>query len=116
VSYASAKGYMAEHATVQYLSTQLGASATRPRTTSITNVDTGDVVGVPLVVSVKNHAALNLAVWVDEMAAMVKRSPWDVGVVVHKRRGKGHPRDWYVTTPFGLVIPMLAAYVAQIDG
>lgn len=114
MSYASAKGYMAEHATVQFLSTMLHADVRRPRTTSITAVDTGDVVGVPLVVSVKNHAAMGLSKWVDEVEAMVARSPWETGVVVHKRRGKGHPRDWYATTSFGLLIPMIDSYVAQI--
>lgn len=115
MSYSSEKGYRAEHAVVEYLSAQLGAEVVRPRTTSITAVDTGDVVGVPFVVSVKNHAATRLSTWVDELTAMVARSKWETGLVVHKRRAKGHPSEWYATTPLGLLLPMIDAYVDEFD-
>jgi hypothetical protein len=112
LSYATSKGYRAEAAVVVYLS-RLLAPCWRPRTTSRTDTDTGDVAGLPLVVSVKDHRALRLAAWTDEMRAMVKRSPWRTGVVVHKRAGKGDPGDWYVTLPLDLFVPLLHAYVTS---
>lgn len=102
-------GYTGEAETCRYLS-QL-APVWRPRTTSRTDTDTGDVAGLPLVVSVKNHARLDLAGWVDEVERMVTRSEWNVGVVVHKRRGHAYPGRWYLTTSMDLALPVLAAYV-----
>jgi len=96
MSYASRKGYGAEAAIVKLL-TQCGFTVTRPRTTSHRDTDTGDVRGLPLVISVKNHARIKLAECCDELRAMVERSPWDTGVLIHKRIGRGQPEDWYAT-------------------
>lgn len=110
MSYCSSKGYMAEHALEQYYR-QLGYEVRRPRTTSHSNTDTGDLAGMPLVQSVKNHARIQLAAAVDEMLAMVERSPWDTGLLYHKRIGKGQPGAWYVTTTVDLAQPLLEAYI-----
>ena len=112
MSYATAKGYRAEAMIVDLL-TPFGTDVRRPRTTSRRETDTGDVHGLPLVVSVKNHAALALALWVDEVAGMVKRSPYETGVVFHKRRGRGSGADFYVTTSARLFLPLLRAYVGS---
>lgn len=63
--------------------------------------DVGDISGVVspfgrVVLELKNHNRQELAVWVDE--AEVERGNADaaVGLVVAKRRGKGHPEDQYV--------------------
>jgi hypothetical protein len=106
MSYESKKGYSAEHAVVRELQ-PIGNRIYRPRTTSYLAVDTGDVHGLPLVISVKNQARLELSTWVDELSAMVDRSIFDTGIVVHKRRGKGRAADWYVTTSLGLYLPVL---------
>lgn len=87
-----------------------GTAVFRPRTTSITGRDIGDIHGLPLVVSVKNQKTMALAGWVDEMAAMVRRSPWDTGVVIHKRVRKAGVLQWYATTNVELLLPMLSAY------
>jgi hypothetical protein len=98
----------------------LGHPLHRPRTTSHAARDTGDVHGLPFVVSVKAHRALALAAWVDELGAMVDRSPWTTGVVVHKRAGASSARRWYVTMNGRLFLPFAAAYLASgsldIDG
>lgn len=61
-------------------------------------LDKGDIAGVPgVVVEVKNCARMELAGWLDQ--ALVERDNADelIGVVWHKRRGKPHPGDWFVT-------------------
>lgn len=115
MSYSSNKGYMAEHALERYYQAR-GYEVRRPRTTSQTNVDTGDLAGMPLVQSVKNHARIQLAAAVDEMCAMVARSQWDTGLLYHKRIGKGQPGLWYVTTTVDLAQPLIDAYVRGLYG
>jgi len=110
MSYASRKGYMAEATVKEYLSDRLGERLTRPRTTSRRGVDTGDLEGLPMVVSCKNHERMRLAEWVDELEAMVGRSPWETGVVVHKRPGRASGAHYYATTSLGLLVPLVAAY------
>ena len=96
--------------------------------------DRGDVAGIPgLVIEVKNRGALALAEWVDE--AVREATPvrivalldgqgrdtgrtWqdpvnDLGVVWHKRRGKGDPLDWYVTMTGRDFLALLAAYTRE---
>ena len=111
MSHETRKGYVAEAAVVAALA-ELG-NVYRPRTTSHQATDTGDVAGLPMVFSVKNHLRMDLAAWVDEMIAMVGRSPHATGVVVHKRRGKGKAGDWYVTTSLDLLLPLLRAYISK---
>ena len=110
MSYQSAKGYRGEHDLELYLCSQ-GLVCWRPRTTSYRATDIGDLKGQPLVLSVKNHNRLALASAVDEMAAMVERSPWDTGLLLHKRVRKGSPGQWYATTTVDLALPLLDAYI-----
>lgn len=64
--------------------------------------DRGDIAGVrtvlgeKVVIEAKNHAKYDIAGWIAE--AEVERGNADaaVGVVVFKRRGKGHARDQLV--------------------
>lgn len=108
MSYESRKGYRAEHAIEEYLA-DYGHHVERPR--AGTPLDRGDLTGLPLVVSIKDHARLDLAGWVDDMTGMVNRSSFPTGVVWHKRRGKGYPAQWYVTTTGDLFLPMLRALI-----
>lgn len=81
--------------------------------------DRGDIAGVPGVVwEVKNHAALNLAGWVDEATLEQASDGADYGIVVHKRRGKGNAGDWYATLPVAQVARLLrqAGYGTPLDG
>jgi len=96
--------------------------------------DRGDVAGIPgLVIEVKNRGALALAEWVDEAVSEATplrpvaligpdgkdtgRTRWDqvndLGVVWHKRRGKGDPLDWYVTMTGRDFLALLAAYTRE---
>jgi len=65
--------------------------------------DRGDIAGVRTVmgekvaVEVKNHARLNLAGWVTEAETEAGNADAALGVVIHKRVGKGKPADQYVT-------------------
>lgn len=111
MSYEHRRGYRAERA-VEVLLADHGAY--RPRAGR--HDDVGDIGGVPLVISVKNHRAMELSTWVDEMAAMVARSNLDTGVVWHTRRMKGDPRAWYVTTTGDLFLPLYRAYLDSTTG
>lgn len=111
MSRASRKGYVAEAMVCAWL-TARGYYVWRPRTTSRQRTDTGDVRGLPFVVSIKNHARIHLAEAVDEMADQVIRSRWRTGILVHKRVGRGRAEEWYVTLPLRLMGPFIDAYVA----
>ena len=71
--------------------------------------DKGDIGGVRahgqrVAVECKDVAKMNLSGWVSEAETERLNDDALVGVVVHKRRGKGNPGDQYVTlTLDGLV-------------
>lgn len=69
--------------------------------------DEGDLGGVPLVISAKNHGRMELSTWVNELESQCVNAGVSSGVVWHKRRGRGHPLDWYVTTSGRLFLPLL---------
>jgi len=76
--------------------------------------DKGDVGGVQVhgervAIECKDVAKMNLAGWVSEAEAERVNDGALVGVVVHKRRGKGQPGDQYVTMT-------LADFVALLTG
>jgi hypothetical protein len=96
VSRNKAKGTRAESAVVDYLRRLHWPHAER-RAMAGAN-DKGDVTGIgPVVIEVKDRAALALAEWVDEATTEAENANALIGVVWHKRRGKGSPGDWYVT-------------------
>lgn len=114
VSRNSRLGYSAEHAVEMWLRAATGAYCFRPRAGGVS--DTGDIHGLPLVISVKNHADLRLAEWVTDLERMLANTQkvWPAvasGVVIHKRRGRGNVDDWYVTTTGRLAMPLLKCYV-----
>jgi len=114
MSTASRKGYGGERGALALLD-PLGLQLTRPRTTSYRATDTGDVHGLPFVVSVKNRKTYELSTWVDELTAMVERSGHPTGILVVKRIGRTDPRAWYVVTTGALALPILAGYLESID-
>jgi hypothetical protein len=94
VSASKAKGTAAETAVVRFLQAN-GYPHTERRALAGAQ-DRGDVAGIPgLVIEVKDCRRLELAAWVDE--ARAEGRGFDLGVVWHKRAGKGQPADWYVT-------------------
>ncbi len=77
--------------------------------------DKGDIsslrhLGERIVVEAKNQKRLSLAEWVDE--ADLERGNDDalVGLVIHKRRGKGDPLDQYVTMSVRDLVALLVGY------
>ncbi len=100
-------GYVGERA-VEVMWNERGRPVRRPRAGAAKDV--GDLVGMPLVQSVKNHKALALADWVAGMQAQMANAGLPVGVVWHKRRGKASPLDWYVTTSGLVAVQLIETY------
>ena len=109
MSYAHDRGYKAEHAIETFLQGR-GHMCWRPRAGAL--ADRGDIAGIPIVISVKDHTTLALGSWVGDLPRMVLASGLETGVVWHKRRGSGDPRMWYVTTTGAFFLPFYDAYVA----
>lgn len=110
----SRKGYFAEHEIELRLASAFPHHAiARPRAGA--KEDRGDITGLPAVFSAKNCARLDLAGWVDDLPRMCKAAKVDVGLVWHKRRGRGDPLDWYVTTTGRLLLPMLCSYIREVE-
>lgn len=61
--------------------------------------DKGDlsILDPAVTIEVKNHRAMSLAEWVDEAEVERVNAGTDIGIVAHKRRLKGSPKDWYFT-------------------
>lgn len=107
MSRASRLGYDAEHAIEVYLA-EHGFACVRPRAGA--PQDRGDLAGLPVVVSIKNHKATELGKWMSALPRMCAAAGLPLGVVWHKRRGKASPADWYVTTDGATFLALLAAY------
>lgn len=91
-----AKGTGAETAVVEYLRTS-GHPRVERRALS-GQLDRGDIAGIPdVVIEVKNCARMALSEWMDEAQEERANDRALMGVVWHKRKGKGSPADWYVT-------------------
>jgi hypothetical protein len=92
------KGSRAEREVADYL---LSLGIPCERIPAGASADRGDLF-VPIIefptIDVKNHAALDLASWVDRAIEQAENAGRVSGVVWHKRRGKTSPADWYVTT------------------
>lgn len=100
------KGTRAETAVVGYLNASGFPFAERRALHGST--DKGDVAGIPgVVMEVKNCKVTDLAGWVDEAKAEAANAEVDVYMVVHKRRGKGFPGDWYVTMPLHVAVELI---------
>jgi hypothetical protein len=107
VSRNSRLGYDGEHAVEMYLASR-GFPCYRPR--AGTRRDAGDLAGLPMVISIKNRAALALAEWVEALPRMCEAAGLKHGVVWHKRRNRGSPADWYVTMTGETFMALLASY------
>ena len=103
---AKAKGSGAERDVVAWLKANGYKYADR-RLAGAT-LDKGDISGIPgVTIEIKNHAGMDLAGWVEELKVeMANDTAW-TGVVLHKRKGKGDPADWYATMPASVWIELL---------
>jgi hypothetical protein len=105
VNRSKAKGTAAETAVVNYLGDH-GIACER-RALNGTQ-DRGDVAGISgVVLEVKNCAKTELAGWVDELRVEMRNDGAHVGAVVHKRRGKSSPGEWFCTMPFDVFVRLL---------
>jgi hypothetical protein len=96
VSASKAKGTAAETAVVRYL--QAAGFVQAERRALNGTADRGDIAGIPsVVIEVKNCARQELPAWVAEAELERDNDNATLGVVWHKRRGKGNPADWFVT-------------------
>jgi len=81
--------------------------------------DRGDVSGIAgVVIEVKDHAKMQLAEWIGEaereaMNGHAVGELMDLGIVVHKRRGKGNPLDWYASMSVRTLLALLTAYTKE---
>lgn len=75
--------------------------------------DRGDIAGVRtpfgerVAVECKNTTRLDLSGWVDQAVVEAGNADAPVGVVVHKRRGKGQAADQYVTMRLADLVRLL---------
>lgn len=111
MSATSKKGYAAEHLVEMFLH-EVAPECYRPRAGA--TADVGDIAGLPFVVSVKNHVRMDLAGWVDDAWQMTRNAGKGFGVVWHKRRGRGHPRDWYVTMRGADFFVLAQLYIEEV--
>lgn len=96
MSASKRKGTAAESAVVQYLQAMGFAQAERRSLNGAK--DRGDIAGLPgVVIEVKNCARQELASWLQEAEVERDNDNASLGAVWHKRRGKGHAADWFVT-------------------
>jgi hypothetical protein len=97
-SAAKAKGSGAERDVVKWLKAEGFQYADR-RLAGAT-LDKGDISGIPgVTIEIKNHATMTLSAWLQELATeMANDTAW-TGVVLHKRKGRGSPAEWYATMP-----------------
>lgn len=114
MSYASAKSYRSERA-IELLMAQTFPRHTIARPRAGAPADKGDISGLPVVISIKDWARMDLSGWVNDLPRMRKAAHVDTGVVWHKRRGYADPLDWYCTTTGRLLLPMLTAYVREVE-
>ena len=104
-SAAKAKGAGAERDVVAYLKEWF--PYVDRRLTGAT-LDKGDVSGIPgVTIEIKNHAKMDLAGWLTELATEMANDKAWTGVVVHKRKGRGNPADWYATMPVHVWVKLL---------
>jgi hypothetical protein len=78
----------------------------------MTRKDKGDVSnwrhrGLRIVAELKDCARLSLGAWVEEAEVERGNDDAQVALVIHKRRGKGHPGDQYVTLTLDNLLTLL---------
>ncbi len=106
-----AKGTAAETAVVLYLR-RMGLLYAERRALHGA-ADKGDITGIPeVMIEVKNHSSIKLAEWIGEVEAQKVNADADIGVVWHKRKGKGDPSEWYVTMTGAQFVTILTDYAS----
>jgi hypothetical protein len=104
-SAAKAKGSQAERDVVKWLKEWFPYV---DRRLAGATLDKGDISGIPgVTIEIKNHAKMDLAGWIEELIVeMTNDNAW-TGVVIHKRKGRGRPAEWYATMPAQVWVDLL---------
>ena len=103
---AKAKGSGAERDVVKWL--KINGFSYADRRLAGATLDKGDISGIPgVTIEIKNHATMKLAEWLAELQVEMENDKAWTGVVIHKRKGKGNPADWYATMPAQVWLELL---------
>jgi hypothetical protein len=96
VNRSKAKGTAAETAIVNCLTEERIPARRKAMSGAL---DRGDIEIFDnlITVEVKNEKRMALSEYVEEAEKEYRNAGSWLGVVWHKRRGKSHPKDWYVT-------------------
>lgn|GEM_PF-3184002 len=101
------KGATYELEVVHYLRAQGWDGAEKSNRTGW-EPDRGDIDGlVGVIVECKNHAAMTLSTWVDQLDASILRTNANVGLVIHKRKGIVDVGRHYATMPVDVAARLL---------
>ena len=110
-STAKAKGSQAERDVVKWLKQWFPYV---DRRLAGATLDKGDISGIPgVTIEIKNHAKMDLAGWIEELIVeMTNDNAW-TGVVIHKRKGRGTPAEWYASMPAQVWVELLRKAIGQ---
>ncbi len=101
------KGTAFETAVVEYMRTHGFVYAERRALHG--NKDKGDIAGIPgFVAEAKCCKTTTLGPWLDEAHLEARNAHATIGVVIHKRRGKGSAGDAFVTCDLATFCQLLA--------
>jgi hypothetical protein len=110
-SASKAKGSQAERDVVKWLKQWFPYA---DRRLAGATLDKGDISGIPgVTIEIKNHAKMDLAGWLEELSTEMGNDNAWTGVVVHKRRGRRSPGEWYATMPAQVWVDLLRRALGQ---
>ena len=81
--------------------------------------DKGDIgglrhMGQRVVIECKNTSRINLSTWMNEAHTAMGHDDAGVGIVIHKRHGKGQPGDQWVTTTVDDLIALITGQPREL--
>ena len=81
--------------------------------------DKGDIgglrhMGQKVAIECKNTSRINLGTWINEAHTAMGNDDAGVGLILHKRHGKGQPGDQWVTTTVDDLIALITGEPRQL--
>lgn len=82
--------------------------------------DRGDIgglrhMGQKVAIECKNTSRINLGTWMNEAHTAMGNDDAGVGLVIHKRHGKGQPGDQWVTMTLDDLVALLTGEPKELD-
>ena len=82
--------------------------------------DKGDIgglrhLGQKVAIEAKNTSRINLGTWINEAHTAMGNDDAGVGLVIHKRHGKGQPGDQWVTMTLDDLVALLTGEPKELD-